>query len=615
LEEIEGRPALTFNLVKPTIDLIVGVNESNAIEMKAEPTEPDDEFLSDILNDADDKMAEIGEFDDTEDEAFEDGCTCGRGYVAMDIQPDPKRPGEIKIIEVNPAVHEIRLDPAGTKNDLSDHRHIFWDKWITVEDFAISYPEHIKDLAEILREGQLFGDLPGDDVGGSDVWSDSDQESDDSDYEVPLDFDFYDKGRDRVRIVHMEYWDTYDRYYGFNPQTGQIEEFEEKNLKILQKTLPDFEHTTIKDKKVRWLQFIGDKILYDGDSPLPFDGFSIVTCFAYKDKSRKQIEHFGVVRPMKDPQKEVNKRWSQTLNLLNKQAQGGYFREVGAEVDKAQWDDSINAPGETTLVTQGAIKEQKFREKEIPQFPVASMTMQEHSQDMMKKVTGANPDLLGLESKRDEPGIVIRLRQQQGLVLLSRLFKSNKRMKKQLAERRYAIIMKYMPDSQLQRILGQTERYMFRGGLVVDKENGLIAPLRNLRDLKYNISMQESPSNMSKMMFELSTFMEMMGKGFPVDPKTVINKLDLPASEKTKWIQYVEGQQKSQSDMMQQELMAKLQEISGKQQTEQGKLDLQAKKQASDRDRKPWRTKGIMWLTWHNSKLMNVKSFLIWWVS
>jgi len=162
-------------------------------------------------------------------------------------------------------------------------------------------------------------------------------------------------------------------------------------------------------------------------------------------------------------------------------------------------------------------------------------------------------------------------------LILSRLFKSQKRMKRQLAEKIFGLIMAYMPDSQIKRILGQSERYLFKGPIVVDKENGLIAPLRNLRDLKYDITIEESPSNMTKMMAQLAIFMDMLSKGFPVDPETLIGKLDLPASEKTKWVKYVQNQQQQQSQMA-------MTQIQGKLQGDQAKTQIQAQQVASDHD-------------------------------
>ncbi len=574
------RPALTFNLVKPSIDLIMGVNEENRTEVKGEPTEPSDGFLVEVLNDIDDKVRQLGELESEEDDAFENSTVSGRGFCAVDVYPDPKRIGEIKAVETSIPVYEVRLDPAGRKNDLSDHRHIFWEKWLSYEDFAIKFPEHVKDLADIAAgHGGLYPDQS-EETG--DIWDLLDSDNEDSDYDLPLDVQYIDRKKGRVRVIHMEYWSVYDRYYGLNPQSGQMEEFDPKHLPVLKKLYPNFHYQKVEDQKVKWFQFTERKILYDGDSPIPYEGFSIVPCFAYRDKSGASITHFGVVRGMKDPQREVNKRWSQTLNLLMKQSQGGYFAEVDAAVDPEQWNDTIDAPGETTMVQNGAISQKKFMQKEIPQFPAASMQMQEFAQDIMKKISGINPDLLGMDRGRQEPGVVVRMRQKQGLVLLANLFKNYKRMKKQLAQRRFAIYMAYMPDSQIKRILGQGDRYVFRGDLVADTKNMLVAPIRKLRDLKYDLDVQESPANMTKTMAQLAIYLDMMKGGFPVDPETVIERLDLPASDKERWKEYVKQQEQQKSQMEGLALQTKQQDAAGKVQVAQGKLQLDAQKTMAD---------------------------------
>jgi hypothetical protein len=45
----------------------------------------------------------------------------------------------------------------------------------------------------------------------------------------------------------------------------------------------------------------------------------------------------------------------------------------------------------------------------------------------------------------------------------------------------------------------------------------------------------------------------MQKSGFPVEPSVVISRLDLPASEKKKWLQFIEGQQQSQQQMVEQQ--------------------------------------------------------------
>jgi hypothetical protein len=557
--EKELRPALTFNMTKSSVDLIMGLNEDNRIIFRCTPQEMSDDFLCEVMNNIYDWVRENNEFEDEEDMALESAAIAGRGYVAMDFVPDPKRFGDIVMQEVVVPVHEIHFDPAARRTDLSDASYITWDRWLSVEEFAVKFPKYsAKRIEEFIQTGRSY--IMGSSAQGHQDAFERDMEgtSDNSDYSTPLDTTYFDRGRRMVRLVHMEYWETFKRYFGFNPETKGFEEFDGKNLKKIKEAFQskfnmEFQYETLMDKRVKWLQFIGTEVLYDGLSPLPFDGFSIVPMFAFRDVSQRSANHFGIVRLMKDPQREINKRWSQALNLLNQSSQPGVFVEVDAFLDLEQALLSMKDPGSATLLNSGGMN--KFQERSMPAFPAAPMQMEEYSQEIMRKITGINPDLLGQDRGRQEPGVVVRLRQQQGMVLMKPLFKSFNKLRKALFKRSLAIIMEYMPNEQIMKILGENGRYaMDQKGNIMDRESGLTANLRDLKNIEYNIKSEEAPGNMTKRTLELTSFLEMQKTGFPVEPSVVINRLDLPASEKKKWLEYINAQQQSQQQMAEQQM-------------------------------------------------------------
>ena len=556
--EKELRPALTFNMTKSSVDLIMGLNEDNRLIFRCTPQEMTDDFLCEVMNTIYDWVRENNEFEDEEDMALESAAIAGRGYVAVDFVPDPKRFGDITLQEVVVPVHEIHFDPAARRTDLSDASYITWDRWLSVEEFAVKYPKYsTKRITEFIETGRSFV-MGSAGPGNQDIFEkEMESASDTSDYSTPLDTTYFDRGRRMVRLVHMEYWETFKRYFGFNPETGGFEEFDGKQLRKIRAAFQEkfqikFEYETLMDKRVKWLQFIGNEILYDDLSPLPFDGFSIVPMFAFRDVSQRSANHFGIVRLMKDPQREINKRWSQALNLLNQSSQPGVFVEVDAFLDLEQALLSMKDPGSATLLNSGGMN--KFQERSMPAFPAAPMQMEEYSQEIMRKITGINPDLLGQDRGRQEPGVVVRLRQQQGMVLMKPLFKSFNKLRKALFRRSLAIIMEYMPNEQIMKILGENGKYtMDQEGNIVDNESGLQANLRDLKNIEYNIKSEEAPGNMTKRTLELTSFLEMQKTGFPVEPSVVINRLDLPASEKKKWLEFIQGQQQSQQQMVEQQ--------------------------------------------------------------
>ncbi|MCP4569466.1 MAG: hypothetical protein GY841_17965 [FCB group bacterium] len=546
--ESENRTHYTFNLCKPLVGLIMGVNAQNRVTMDPQPVEKQDQFLCDVLNEAARFVDERTSADTEEDEAFEDSTTCGRGFLQIDIEADPRRPTEIRIVESALNVQNVHMDPLGTRDDLGDHRYIFHEKWYSKEDFKVRYPKYAKEVESLLRTGTIAATRPHSenpsDIFEAANWSDTE------DYEREISTTFYDRAKELIRVIRCEYWKAFERYYYINPQTDQPEEFDPKHLQEVQMFYQavyneEFQFTKVWDKKVKWCHFVGHRIILNGDNPIPYRGFSIVPVFAYKDKS-DGVTHYGVIRDVKDPQREVNRRWNQTLHLLMHQEQG-LAAEVDAFLNKKQAEKTWNDPTKITWLRKGALAQGKIKEKPGVIVSNGLMMLEERGQDIMKKISGINPDLLGDDRGRQEPGVVIRLRQQQGMTLLEKLFKNFHTSRKEMYKRKLAIIMQYMPDPQLMRILGSTDTYEIQDGIIINKKTGHQAELRDVRNLEYNTSVQEAKGNMSKQMFELNIFMEMMKTGMPVDPKAVIEKLNLSATEKANWIEYVEGKEQQSS--------------------------------------------------------------------
>jgi hypothetical protein len=628
LEE-ELRPVLTFNLTKSSIDLIMGMNEDNRIIHRASPAEPSDAFLADVLNDLADYVKESQGFEEEEDGALESCAICGRGWVGIDFQPDPDRFGDIKMSEIDIPVHEVHYDPAARRPNMDDAAHLVWDRWMTQEDFKIRFPKVSQKKIETLLESNKSWSGTTDPLSEDGIPM-SDPESADYEREMDMDMNFFDRSENMIRVVHMEYWQYYKRYYVFNPEAGDFVEIDhcpskEEKVRFLEEFGEEMTCETMFDKKVMWLQFVGDDILYDGDSPLPFPGFSIVPTFAYRDVSKRSQNHFGLVRLMKDPQREVNKRWSQALNMLNQQVQPGVYAETDAFVDEQQALQSMKVAGDITWVNAGALTGGKIQERTVPTFPNAPMQMEQFSQDIMKKITGINPDLLGQDRGRQEPGVVVRLRQQQGMTLLKPLFRNFNFMKKELFKRQLAIIMSYMPDRQVLKILGQNERYKIdrESGIItdmlseqVDEESGEVyytrqADLRDVRSLEYNIVAEQAPGNLSKRMMELQALLEMQER-LPVPPEQLIEKLEISATEKERWLEYIRQQEEAEAMQQQEEVEKEDQfrdrEISVDEQKNEMDfmIDMAKLKQMAEKDEKAMATKFAQMKQDEKSEAVNI---------
>lgn len=133
-------------------------------------------------------------------------------------------------------------------------------------------------------------------------------------------------------------------------------------------------------------------------------------------------------------------------------------------------------------------------------------------------------------------------------------------MKKELFKRQLAIIMSYMPDRQIIKILGQNDRYQIdpQTGVITDMmsqqqnpETGEVfftrqADIRDVRSLEYNVISEEAPGNMTKRMMELQALLEMQER-LPIPPEQIISKMEISATEKERWLEYINQQQQAES--------------------------------------------------------------------
>jgi hypothetical protein len=561
--DLQNREGLVWNYIHPAIELVCGVMAQNPTRIYPYPVEPSDAFLCQVLEDL---VTHVDNTQLTHEEdissLFENGVITGIGDIVVDVGPDPSSPEELVFYQSVLDAYEVLVDPMCKKSDLSDARYVIYEKWLTQEDFHVRYPGHVKDIEEIFTLGSST-------IGTR--LTHGNTKITGNRYNIPeyTSFEYYDAQNKRILVTHFEYREAYKRYYFIDEQgvSTEIDKKEVANAKLHPGKIVE-----IYDTKVYWVHCIHDRILWEGESPVYKKNFSLCRYSVYTDKSKRKHSKYGIVKPIIDPQKECNRRWLHTIKLLTRQGVG-VMAEVDAFHDLRQAQDSWSDPDAITFMARGGLT--KVKEKAVPVFPDAPMRLEEANKEAMKNISGINPDLMGVAQQRREPGINLKLRQQQGMTMLSKTFNNFKSTLKEIYKRKLEIIVRFMPDTQIQRILGSSEKYSFMNGVIIDNATKLEAPIRNVRDLAYNVRMEDAPGGMNKMMLELSIFLDMLEKKFPVDPNTIIDKLDLSPIEKINWKTFIQNQQQGQQQQAQAELQAKQAELQFKQRESEGKLALE----------------------------------------
>jgi hypothetical protein len=237
-------------------------------------------------------------------------------------------------------------------------------------------------------------------------------------------------------------------------QPGQMREYAEQQVQLIKRNMPSFKAVRQYRKVVRRC-FIGARILAPVDAPQVPDGLIGWECITgFNDKIKKQF--YGVVRPMKDPQRWSNKYFSQVMYLLNSKAKGGILAERGAFDDDRQAEESWAKSDTITWLKSGSLSgpNAKVTSKPESQFPAGFWTLFQETKEAINDVTGLSAEFIGTREV-DQAGVLEYQRKQSSLNLLAPLFNSLRRYRKRQGRIMLYLIQNFLSDGRLIRIVGQ----------------------------------------------------------------------------------------------------------------------------------------------------------------
>lgn len=310
--------------------------------------------ISDLLR----FIADRSHMHDEESECFDDGIISGCGWLECFVEEDEMGSPSIQVRAEEP--ENMFLDPYSRRYDLKDARFIGRAKWVDFEDAVAMFPGRKKDL-----EMAIGADT-------DETFSIAEHgPEDDYDMHSTSGVPYYDKGRRRVRLVEMWYRE-YAKVMWLRDERGQLNYVKniEEAKEIFAASLGEEEFDTnltdkeIKDmlgiiekkeKVVRTAVFAGDMLFADkltiythrlNINKYPFKPFF---CFRKRTKGHRG-EPYGFVRQMKDPQRDLNKRRSKAMHILNTTR---VTMEEGAVEDKEVLREEVARPDGVVEVKAG----------------------------------------------------------------------------------------------------------------------------------------------------------------------------------------------------------------------------------------------------------------------
>lgn len=529
------QPAVTFNRIDVFISAITGLETLNRQEVRIIPrkTGPEAQYQADLWTAAIEYVNDDNFAEHHHAHAFSDLVTCGIGatLTRMDYERNPD--GDIAIDALDP----LRLcwDHKARSRNLQDARWIGYIERMRYDEAKRKWG----DAAENIRGGGLF-DLdsptqPHDATAAPFYTSNSDLTAPDD--------------ADEISVLRYQ-WYEIEPYYRASIN-GQEMQWSPAEYKQIKKQIPEIETQAkiVRQQRRKYYEaFIAGMTVLE-ITPLSCDDFTIRVMTGKVDANKGAW--YGAVRSMIDPQKWVNKMYSQIMHVINSNSKGGLLAERSAFDDPNEAEERWAQPDKIVFTKDGAVQRGAIQQKEPMSYPQGMDRLMTLANEMFTQVSGASIELLGLAEKV-QPGVLEQQRKQAGMTILSWAFDALTHYRRQHGRVLARYIQEYIADGRLIR-------------LTKTPQQEYVPLVRDALAVEYDVIADESPMSPNEkdrtfavLMQLMPTFMQM---GIPIPP-SFMDYLPLPSSLTEEWKQAMQGdpqkQQMAQLMTQMQALMAQL---------------------------------------------------------
>lgn len=542
------RPAITINRIRPLMNLLSGYQRINRFDIEFAPRTEDDTEICQVRKGITKYILDRCDYTTQESATFVDATIGGLGwfFVGYEMPEDDSEEGEAYVRREDP--FSVYVDPESHKADYSDAKYIFRAKWTDKDELKEIYPEHadaidaqfaIYDTAE--RENASRRDEL--------LW--------------------YKRELQKVRLVECWYKKR-ETKTTFLLATGEEISAEEVTPELfLQGLIVAPKITNLPVVKV--CVFFDNVLLEDMPSPYQHGEFPLVplTCYYY-GIGGDEIPA-GFVRDLKNPQREINKRRIQQLDILNKIGNGGGWVEDDAMTEKqfAEFEKFGSIPGHFQRVRPMVLSQGKIQERPIGQYPAGVVQAEAQATNDLTAISGINEALMGVDIPSGSSGRAIELKQKQSITHLAVIFDNLRTAKKKIANllwgrRGHAgIIPQFYTAEKVYRVEGTNgQKFITVNQQVATQDpvaGTIVHTLNDLSQGEFDIviaDVEASTTQRQAQMFSLVDAVSRLGVPGDLVFDIILDLSDVPHKEeiKQRWQQRQESQAKAPQEEMQMKL-------------------------------------------------------------
>lgn len=564
----EKRPVATFNLVSPVVNFIAGYQKEREQDYRAFPRGSEDEQLGRLMTANLRYAMDVTRGAHVFHRGFRKGLIGGQAVFEIahsyDLTDDLLE-GDVKldILEHDTWGHEpgARLY---TKNDADWQYKLVWT---TPDEASRRWPQHESVLKRgvnlnWLREDpvltgvpqHILNELVDEDSGRIRIlqyW-----------YRVPVEvalivdsrtgdvrrFESEDKAEEELARIRDTAGATAASQFSIekarsqsalvNSLTGQIHTFRkpehaEQALDRVRKqagqeATQQFELIVRPTTALRVANICGWELLDDNPSPYGSDWrypFVPFTCYQDTDDLNSVK---GVVRDIKDPQKEVNWHHATMLDSLIKGPKGGVWINKQDQVDIEKLRSQYSRAG---FIGEFA------GTPPIPVVPQAisdgDMQMLQFGIDAIMRIANINAEMMGQTTQKTVSGRAIQSRQAGGLVGIGSLLMNWTETKQLVGELLLRRIQQFYSPEKMDRIIGQQQRILKQAGILGPEsipDEQMYVYFKDLKQIDMDIVVDFQEVSPTARAAVATQMMQFKAAGAPIPMELIVEASDMPFS-------------------------------------------------------------------------------------
>ena len=405
-----GMAPLIRNLIKPTIDVVLGMEAKTRTDWRVQADADKDQDVAEAMSVKLKEAEREARADRACSDAYAGQIKVGIHWVEVSRQMDPFRYPYV-CQSVNR--REIFWDWRAKEPDLSDARYLVRRRWQDVDVLSLMFPDE-QELIEGLGWSKANWDTPLTDfpaIQGRTWLFERDVTIPESDW----------RDSTRKRLCLYEVWyRTWTRGFVIRTPDGRTVEVDLENPRHAQAVASGIvEPIPAIFPKMRLSWWIGPHRIADMPTPYRHGNFPYIPFWGYRE-DLTQIP-YGLIRSMRSPQDEVNARLSKMMWLLSAKRvttdpdQVDDIDEVRREVARP---DAMIVLSKNRRRDQGAV----FKVESDFQLTTQQFEVMKDATDAIQKTAGVYQAMLGeKQSGGANSGIAINSLVEQGTTTLAEI--------------------------------------------------------------------------------------------------------------------------------------------------------------------------------------------------